>query len=351
MPGNGPIRCGERSGETYHRKWQGALVRLHFRPGEIASAVVVARDGASQWHDMSVWVWARARAGLPEITVFKEVVMYDLVGKVAVVTGVGRPRGIGRATALRLAREGARLVLADLGSAMEQTKRDVTGVAPDLARVAAEVETAGAEVLAVPTDISVPAEVDQLLQQAVDHFGRIDIMVCNAAILPDRDIDLMALSAATFSRVLAVNLTGTFLCAQSAARHMMRQGHGGNIITIGSRAARRGSSNLIAYSSSKFGVIGLTQSLALALAPYGIRVNCVCPGAVDTDMATVGHEQLAAQLSTSLDEAKTQAAQEIPLGRLTTPEDLAKAIVWFASSESDHLTGQALNVNGGSLMN
>ncbi len=276
--------------------------------------------------------------------------MYDLTGKVAVVTGVGRPRGIGRATALRLGREGARVVLADLGQTMEQVSRDIRGVAPDLSRVAAEVEEAGAEVLAVPTDVSVPEDVETLVQRAVDHFGRVDIMVCNAAILADRDVDPLELSQATFARVLSVNLIGTFLCAQAAARQMMRQGGSGTIITIGSRAARRGTPNLIAYSSSKFGVIGLTQSLALALAPHGIRVNCVCPGAVDTDMATEGHEQRSARSHISVEEAKAQAAQDIPLGRLTVADDLAKAIVWLASSESDHLTGQALNVNGGSLM-
>lgn len=276
--------------------------------------------------------------------------MYDLAGKVAVITGVGRPRGIGRATALRIAREGARVVVADLGQGMTQVERDIRGVAPDLARVAAEVEEVGAEVLAVPTDVSLPSDVDALLQRTVDHFGQVDIMVCNAAILADRDADPLTLSEALFARVLAVNLTGTFLCAQAAARHMVQQGQGGKIITIGSRAARRGMSNLIAYSSSKFGVIGLTQSLALALAPHGIRVNCVCPGAVDTDMSAEGHEKRAARLHSTVDEVKTQIAQDIPLSRMTVADDLAKAIVWFASSESDHLTGQALNVNGGSLM-
>lgn len=277
--------------------------------------------------------------------------MYDdLAGKVAVVTGVGRPRGIGRATALRLAQEGAKVVLADLGKDMSQVASDIRGVTPDLAQVAAEVEEAGAEVLAIPTDVSRPEEVNALLQGAVDHFGGVDIMVCNAAILADRNADPLELPEAIFARVLAVNLTGTFLCAQAAARHMIQRGHGGKIITIGSRAARRGMPNLIAYSSSKFGVIGLTQSLALALAPHGIRVNCVCPGAVDTDMATEGQEIQAASLGTSLQALKSQLAQNIPLARLTVADDLAKAIVWFASAESDHLTGQALNVNGGSLM-
>ncbi len=173
--------------------------------------------------------------------------MYDLTGKVAVVTGVGRPRGIGRATALRLAQEGAQIVLADLGQQMEAAGRDIRGVAPDLARVAAEVEEAGAEVLAVPTDVSLPRDVEALMQRAADHFGRIDIMVCNAAILADRDADPLTLSETTFARVLAVNLTGTFLCAQAAAQQMIRQGSGGKIVTLGSRAARPSESDCVCF--------------------------------------------------------------------------------------------------------
>jgi len=277
--------------------------------------------------------------------------MYDLAGKVAVITGAGRPLGIGRATALRLAREGARLVIADLGRTTSQAKNDVIGVSPDLERVAAEVKESGGEVLAFSADVSRKADVGALVQCAVDHFGQVDIMVCNAAILSDRNAKPTELSEVVFDRVLAVNLKGTFLCAQAAACHMIERGQGGKIITVGSRAARRGMANLIAYSASKFGVIGLTQSLALALAPYGIRVNCVCPGAVDTDMSALNHEERAQQLRVSFEEAKAHAAREIPLGRLTTADDVAKAIVWLASSETDHITGQALNVNGGSLMN
>jgi NAD(P)-dependent dehydrogenase (short-subunit alcohol dehydrogenase family) len=277
--------------------------------------------------------------------------MYDLVGKVAVVTGAGRPLGISRATARRLAREGARVVIADLGRTTPQAQTDVLGVSPDLEQVASEIKEAGGEVLAVAVDVSLKADVESLVQHAVEHFGQLDIMVCNAAILADRNAKPTELSEVIFERVLAVNLTGTFLCAQAAAQHMIEHGQGGKIVTVGSRASRRGMANLIAYSASKFGVIDLTQSLALALAPYGIRVNCVCPGAVDTDMSTLNHEERAQQLHVSFDEAKSHAAREISLGRLTTADDVARAIVWLASSETDHITGQTLNVNGGSLMN
>jgi NAD(P)-dependent dehydrogenase (short-subunit alcohol dehydrogenase family) len=277
--------------------------------------------------------------------------MYDLVAKVAVVTGAGRPLGIGRATALRLAREGARVVIADLGRTTPQAQTDVIGVSPDLEQVAAEVKEVGGEVLALAVDVSLKADVETLVRRTVEHFGQLDIMVCNAAILADRNAKPTELPEAVFDRVLAVNLKGTFLCAQAASQHMIDRGQGGKIVTVGSRASRRGMANLIAYSASKFGVIGLTQSLALALAPYGVRVNCVCPGAVDTDMSTLNHEERAQQLRVPFDEAKSHAAREIPLGRLTTADDVAKAIVWLASSETDHITGQALNVNGGSLMN
>jgi NAD(P)-dependent dehydrogenase (short-subunit alcohol dehydrogenase family) len=277
--------------------------------------------------------------------------MYDLAGKVAVVTGAGRPLGIGRATALRLAREGARVVIVDLGRTTPQAQSDVIGVSPDLEHVAAEVKEAGGEVLALAVDVSLKTDVEALVRRAVEHFGQLDIMVCNAAILADRNAKPTELSETIFDRVLAVNLKGTFLCAQAAAQHMIERGRGGKIVTVGSRAARRGMANLIAYSASKFGVVGLTQSLALALAPFGIRVNCVCPGTVDTDMSTLNHEERAQHLRVSFDEAKSHAAREIPLGRLTTAADVARAIVWLASSETDHITGQALNVNGGSLMN
>ena len=277
--------------------------------------------------------------------------MYDLTGKVAVITGVGRPRGIGRATALRFAQEGAHVVLADLGTGMQQISDDIQGVSPDLAQVAGEIEAVGAQMLAVPTDVSQPDDVERLLQRTVDQFGKIDIMVCNAAIIADQGINPLELPNEVFSRVLAVNLTGTFLCAQAAARRMVAQGQGGKIVTVSSRAGRRGSAQTPAYSSSKFGVIGLTQSLAMALAPHGIRVNCVCPGAVDTDMGAPIHEQRAIELGASPETARDEAARTIPLGRLTTGDDLAKAIVWLSSSETDHITGQALNVTGGSLMN
>ena len=274
----------------------------------------------------------------------------DLKGKVAVVTGAGRPKGIGRATARRLVEEGARVVIADLGSDSELVSQDVVGVSPDLGAVAEEFGSSDGEVLAVPTDVSDPADVKALMRQAVDRFSRIDIVVCCAATSADGDLAPDDISAELFNRVLGVNLTGTFLCAQAGAQHMVEEGEGGKIITIGSRASRRGNPNLIAYSASKFGVLGLTQALALAYAPHDIRVNCVCPGSVATDMADADFGRHALRVNRSADELRAEAIAASPLGRLTKPEDLANAIVWLASSESDHVTGQSVDVNGGTWL-
>jgi NAD(P)-dependent dehydrogenase (short-subunit alcohol dehydrogenase family) len=134
-------------------------------------------------------------------------------------------------------------------------------------------------------------------------------------------------------------------------RQILSQGGGGSLVTVGSRASRRGDANITAYSASKFGVIGLTQSFAMAYAKDGIRVNCVCPGAVDTDMYVRQTYDFAAREGVDFLTARQKMGDVIPLGRLTSGDDVAKAIVWFACDETSHVTGQAFNVNGGSWMN
>ena len=273
--------------------------------------------------------------------------MSDLEGKTIIITGVGRPRGIGRASALRFAREGANLVLADLGSDGVRPG-EIEGVSPDLEAVVEEVRGVGAQVLAVPTDVSVEADVENLVAKATERFGRLDGMVANAAILAARG-DPLEVEYDAYMRVLSVNLAGVFLSARVAAREMKRQCRSGSIVTVGSRASRRGAADTTAYCSAKFGVIGLTQSLAMA--GDGIRVNCVCPGAVDTQMYVGVTNDLADKEDVDIETARNKLGAAIPLGRLTTADDVAKAIVWFARDEASHVTGQSLNVNGGSWMN
>jgi len=275
--------------------------------------------------------------------------MNDLEGKVVVITGVGRPQGVGRAAALRFAREGAKLVLADLATG-DRRVGEIEGTPPDLEAVTNEVVAGGGEAIAVPTDVSKEEDVRRLIAAAVERFGRVDSMVANAALLAGKG-DPLDISLETFMRIQEVNLAGVFLCARESVRQMLAQGGGGTIVTVGSRAARRGDANIAAYSASKFGVIGLTQSFAMAYAKDGIRVNCVCPGAVDTDMYVRQTKDFAAREGLDLEAAREKMGSVIPLGRLTSGEDVAKAIVWFASDETSHVTGQAFNVNGGSWMN
>ena len=275
--------------------------------------------------------------------------MSDLNGKTVIITGVGRPRGIGRASALRFAKEGANLVLADLGAG-DRRVGDIDGISPDLEAVTQEVTATGAQAIAVATDVSVEADVETLVAAAVDRFGHVDAMVANAAILAAKG-DPLEVPYDAYMRVLSVNLAGVFLSARVAAKQMKQQGGGGSIITVGSRASRRGSADSAAYCSAKFGVIGLTQSLAMALAGDGIRVNCVCPGAVDTEMYVGVTKKLADKDGVDFNAARAKLGDMIPLGRLTAAEDVAKAIVWFATDETSHVTGQAFNVNGGSWMN
>ena len=275
--------------------------------------------------------------------------MSDFDGKVVVITGVGRPQGVGRAAALGYAAKGAKLVLADLGS-KDNAIGDIEGTSPDLEATATEVANAGGDAIAIATDVSNEDDVKCLIAKAVDKYGRIDAMVANAAILAGKG-DPIDISLATFMRIQEVNLGGVFLCLREAVRQMLIQGNGGSIVTVGSRASRRGDANISAYSASKFGVLGLTQSFAMAYAKDRIRINCVCPGAVDTEMYVRQTNDFATREGIDIETAKKRMAEVIPLGRLTTGEDVAKAIMWFTSDETSHVTGQAFNVNGGSWMN
>ena len=275
--------------------------------------------------------------------------MSDFDGKVVVITGVGRPQGVGRAAALGYAAKGAKLVLADLGS-KDNAIGDIEGTSPDLEATATEVANAGGDAIAITTDVSNEDDVKCLIAKAVDKYGQIDAMVANAAILAGKG-DPIDISLATFMRIQEVNLGGVFLCLREAVRQMLIQGNGGSIVTVGSRASRRGDANISAYSASKFGVLGLTQSFAMAYAKDRIRINCVCPGAVDTEMYVRQTNDFATREGIDIETAKKRMADVIPLGRLTTGEDVAKAIMWFTSDETSHVTGQAFNVNGGSWMN
>ena len=277
--------------------------------------------------------------------------MYNLNGKVALVTGAGGKNGIGRAIATRLAKEGADVAVNDITEhpyAADQT--DWQGL-PDVVR---EIEALGRRAISIVADVSDAEQVAEMVDKTVAHFGKIDILVNNAGTKADKDRVLVVdLAEEDWDRVQRVNVKGVFLCCQAVARHLVKQGTGGKIINMSSVTGKQGSARYAAYSASKFAVIGLTQSLAHEMAPYGINVNAICPSLVDTER--VGH--LAAALmpeDLSPDEQRAEFARRnvaaVPLGRLAEGEDVAKMAAFLASDEAAYLTGLAVTVSGGSMM-
>lgn len=273
--------------------------------------------------------------------------MYNLEGKVAIVTGAGRPRGLGRACAVHLAREGANVVVSDLCAPLEQFPeyRHVSGW-EQLESVAEEIRGLGRRALAIKADVTKGQEVEEMIAKTLDALGRIDILVSNAGI--EIAGPVLEYPEAAWDAVMAVNVKGCFLCCKTAAREMVRLGQGGKIIIVAAQEAKTAMPYLAAYSASKFALVGFTQALAQELAPYRINVNALCPGTINTDLGDQRFVREAEAAGVSVEEAKGWIVQaKIPLGRVGVAEDVAKVAAWLASPESDYMTGQAINVTGG----
>ena len=274
--------------------------------------------------------------------------MYDLSGQVALVTGAGGERGIGRAIALRLAQEGADVVVNDFA---DRPYADAEwGGLPALV---AEVEALGRRAAGVVADVGDARQVERMMADALAAMGRVDILVNNAGTLVGGDrVPVADLEVDLWDAVQRVNIRGTFLCSRAAARHMLERGGGGRIINVSSVAGKRGSARYSAYNASKFAVIGFTQALAAELGPAGVTVNAVCPGLVATErlppLAKAAFPDL--EPAAAVRDFTAQAMADIPLGRLADPADIAKAAAFLASREAGYLTGIALTVAGGSYM-
>ncbi len=279
--------------------------------------------------------------------------MAALRGKVAMVTGSGGERGFGRAIARRLAREGADLVLTDIaiGGTRVVAAKPGRGWA-GLDAVAEEVRQTGRRALTGLVDVRSASQIATVVDQALREFGRIDILVNNAAAPPGGDrVPVVELPEDAWHAVLETNLTGTYLCAKAVVAAMLRHGTRGRIINMSSNCGKVGYAHLAAYCASKFGVIGFTQALAMELAPHGITVNAICPGAADTDRL----DYLGRRADGSFDpglraQGIGERAAAIPLGRVATSEDVAELAAFLASDAASYVTGQAINLTGGAIM-
>ncbi|MBW7883258.1 MAG: sorbitol-6-phosphate dehydrogenase [Caldilineaceae bacterium] len=261
--------------------------------------------------------------------------MNQLENKIALVTGGAQ--GLGAAICQRLAQEGCNVVVADLKQ--EQATETASTIA----------EATGRRLLAVGTNVTVEDEVRALFDRAVEEFGRIDVVVANAGIVKAGAVDEMALS--DWRAVIEVNLTGYFLCTKYAARIMKAQ-RAGVIIQINSKSGKKGSYKNAAYAASKFGGIGLTQSVALELAEYGVRVNAVCPGNLLDSPLWVDslYRQYAQRLGISEAEVRQRYVDQVPMKRGCTYDDVTNVVVFLASDQASYMTGQAINVTGGQEM-
>lgn len=260
---------------------------------------------------------------------------YELNGRVAIVTGGGR--GIGRAIALRLAKEGARVVVADLNEANAH-------------QMAQEIEAAGGQALALQVDVTRKADAERMVHETAQRFGRLDVLVNNAGV--GVIAPLLETDEAAWDIQMNVNAKGVLLCTQAAARQMIAQGKGGRIINNASGAGKIAPGKdtpLGAYAASKHAAVALTKQFGLELAAHGILVNCVCAGIVDTEMWDLIDRETARLQNVPVGSVKARAVAGIPVGRIQQPEDVANMVAFLASEDSGYITAQTLNVCGGLL--
>ncbi|MGM5629318.1 SDR family oxidoreductase [Apibacter raozihei] len=259
----------------------------------------------------------------------------EFKGKTIVITGADR--GIGEGIAQRFAEDGANLVMASIDKKVYETSEKMA-------------QKYNVQTLPVLVDVTQEDEVKNLYAEAAKHFKTIDISVQNAGIITIEHFDKMTRDE--FDKVLAVNTTGVWLCCREAAKYMVKQGTGGRLINSSSGQGRKGFIYTPHYAASKMGVIGITQSLALELAPHSITVNAFCPGIIVTDMWEYNDRVWGQILSTEKKkyqkgELMAEWVEGIPLGRAGQPEDVSGLIAFLASEDASYITGQTINIDGG----
>ena len=268
--------------------------------------------------------------------------MSELEGKVAIVTGAGRLRSIGRSAAVALARLGADVVVTGTGRAPETfPSEEKTAGWRDVESTAEDVRAEGRRSLPLIVDVTDRQQVQMMVDRTLQELGRVDVLINNAAFSkgPDR-VPIVDLDPDIFQRVVDIKVTGTYLCTKAAVKAMIDRGEGGKIVNVSSIAGKRGVPNTLAYNAANFAVVGMTQSMARELGPHGINVNCVCPGAVDTSrMDDIGRGE----------EWQALAARAA-IGRTGTDDEVGAFIAYLCTEASSWISGQSINIDGGMVL-
>jgi NAD(P)-dependent dehydrogenase (short-subunit alcohol dehydrogenase family) len=273
-------------------------------------------------------------------------------GRIVLVTGCARARGIGRAIAVAFARAGADVAVTDVAAVgtrneNEEGLEEIRLGWKGLESLAGEIRALGRRVVTLVGDVSRAADAERFVADALAELGRIDVLVNNAAAPHGADRRLLwEVPEEAWDLVIDVNLKGTFLMSRAVIPHMLARGSG-RIVNMASVVGKRGTARRGAYAASKFGIIGLTQVLAQELGGHGITVNAICPGSVDTS-----RRESTARRERALAERDPAASMLTlpPTGRIARPDDIARVALFLASEQSDHITGQAWNVDGGAVM-